>query len=144
MSVLRRDTLKSPWFQGVCMLHREKNFENFAYLWQVAKRSNSSSSSSRVLGTDDDKAIYDAILSECDGCTNHLLGLEHFKKNITDKLQKLNFPKRQAKIISKDKFEALCNYKDEQGFDSELEKLRDKWMEIEVRYTRNEPPSQFL
>ena len=41
------------------MLHREEAFENFAYLWQVAKRSNSSLSSLRVLGTDDDKAIYD-------------------------------------------------------------------------------------
>ena len=59
--VLRRDTLKSPWFPGICMLHREEAFENFAYLWQVAERSNSSLSSLRVLGTDDDKVIYDAI-----------------------------------------------------------------------------------
>ena len=42
------------------MLHREEALENFAYLWQVAKHSNSSLSSLRVLGTDDDKAIYDA------------------------------------------------------------------------------------
>ena len=41
------------------MLHKKEAFENFAYLWQVAKRSNSSLSSLRVLGTDDDKAIYD-------------------------------------------------------------------------------------
>ena len=143
LSALRRDTLKSPWFPGVCMLHREEAFENFAYLWQVAKRSNSSLSSLRVLGTDDDKTIYDAIFSECDGCTHHLLGLEHFKKNITDKLQRLNFPKRQAKIISEDIFETLYNCKDEQEFDSELEKLRDKWIEIVVRYIRNEPPGQF-
>ena len=93
LSVLRIDTLKGLWFPGVCMLHREEALENFAFLWQVAKGSNSSLSSLRVLGTDDDKAIYDAIHSECDGCTHHLLGLEHFKKNITDKLQKLNKPK---------------------------------------------------
>ena len=122
------------------MLHREEAFEDFAYLWQVAKRSNSSLSSLRV----PDKAIYDAILSKCNGCTLHLLGVEDFKKNITDKLRKLNFLKRQAKIISKDIFETVYNCKDEQEFDSELEKLRDKWMEIEVRYTRNEPPGQFL
>ena len=97
-----------------------------------------------MLGTDDDKAIYDAILSECDGCTHHLLGIEHFKKNITDKLQKLNFPKEQAKIISEDIFETLYNCKDGQELDSKLEKLRDKWMEIEVRYARNEPLGQFL
>ena len=72
------------------------------------------------------------------------MGLEHFEKNITDKLQKLNFPKRQAKIISKDIFETLYGCNDEQEFDSELEKLRHKWMEIEVRHTRNEPPGQFL
>ena len=141
---LRRDTLKSPWFQRVCMLHREEAFENIAYLWQVAKRSNSSLASLRVLGTDDDKAIYEAILSECDRCTHRLLGLEHLKKNMNDKLQKLSFHKRQAKIISEDIFEILCNCKDEQEFDSELEELRDKWIEIEMRYTRNEPPSQFF
>ena len=144
LSVLRRDTLKSLWFLAVCMLYREEAFENFSYLWQVAKRSNSSLSSLRVLTTDDDKVIHDAILSECDGCTHHLLGLEHSKNNITDKLQKLNFPKRQDKIISEDIFETLYNRKDEQEFDSELEILRDKWMEIELRYTRNEPPGQFL
>ena len=126
------------------MLHREEAFENFAYLSQIAKRSNSTLLSLKVLGTDDDKDIYDPILPECNGCTHHLLGLEHFKKNITDKLQKLNFPKRQAKIISEDIFETLYNCKDEQDFDSELQKLRDKWMEIKVRYTRNEPPGQFL
>ena len=70
--------------------------------------------------------------------------VEYFKKNITDQLQNLNFLKRQAKVISKDISETLCNCKDEQEFDSELQKLRDKWMEIEVRYTRNEPPGQFL
>ena len=144
LSVLRRDTLKTSWFPGVCILHREEAFENFAFFWQVAKRSNSCLSSLKVFGTDDDKAIHDAILSVCDGCTHHLLRLEHFKKNITDKLQKLNFPKRQAKIISEDIFETMYNCKDEQEFDSELEKLRDKWMEIEVRYTRNEPPGQFF
>ena len=99
LSVLRRDTLKNPWFPGVCLLHREEALENFGYLWQVAKRSNPCLSSLRVLGTYDDKVIHDVILSECDGCTHHLLRLEHFEKNITDKLQKLNFPKRQAKII---------------------------------------------
>ena len=72
------------------------------------------------------------------------MGVEYFKKNITDKLQKLIFLERQAKIISKDIFETLHNCKDEQECDSELEKLRDKWMEIEVRYTRNEPPGQLL
>ena len=36
-------------------------FENFAYLWQVAERSNSNLSSLRVLDTDDYKAICDAI-----------------------------------------------------------------------------------
>ena len=38
----------------------------------------------------------------------------------------------------------MYNCKDEQEFGGELEKLRDKWMEIEMTYTRNELPSQFL
>ena len=90
LSLLWRDTLQSSWFLGVCILHREEAFENFDYLSQVAKRANSSLSSLRELGTDDNKAIYDTILSECDGCTHHLFGLEHFRKNITDKLQKFS------------------------------------------------------
>ena len=84
------------------------------------------------------------VPTECDGCTHHFLGLKYFKKNITGKLQKLIFFKRQAKIISEDIFETLHNCKDEQEFNSELGKLRDKWMEVEVRYTRSEPPDQFL
>ena len=90
-SVLRRDTLKSPWFPGISILKRVEAFEDIVYLWKVAKRSNSTLSLLRVLGTDDNKAIYDAILSDCDGCTHHLLGLKYFTKNITDKLRKLTF-----------------------------------------------------
>ena len=37
-SVLRRDTVKSPWFPGICILNREEAFEDFAYLCKVAKR----------------------------------------------------------------------------------------------------------
>ena len=47
-------------------------------------------------------------------------------------------------MIFKDIFETLHNYKDKQEFNSELEKVRDKWIEIGVRCTRNEPPGQVL
>ena len=80
------------------MLHREEAFENFTYLWQVAKPSNRSLSSLRVHGADDDdKAIYDGILSECDGCTHHLLGLEHFKKASTKSYKSYIFAKDKPK-----------------------------------------------
>ena len=49
------------------------------------------------------------VPTKCDGYTHHLLGLKYFKKNITDKLQKLIFFKRQAKIISEEIFETLHN-----------------------------------
>ena len=62
LSVLQRDNLKSQWFPGVCMLHRHEAFYHFVYLWQVAKRSCHSLSSFRVLGTDDNKAIYNLFL----------------------------------------------------------------------------------
>ena len=48
-SVLRRDTLKSPWFPGISILKRVEAFEDFVYLWKVAKRSNSTLSLLRVL-----------------------------------------------------------------------------------------------
>lgn len=82
LAVLRRDNLKSPWFPGISMFHRHQETQDFTYLWQVAKRNKPSLSALRVLGTDDDKSIYNAILGECDSCSSHLLGYEHFKKNI--------------------------------------------------------------
>ena len=74
----------------------------------------------------------------------HSLGLEHLKKYITNKLQQLNFPNIQTKIIPEDIFRTLYNCKDEQKFNSEFEKLRGKWMETEMKYARNKQPGQFF
>ena len=44
------------------MLHRQQAFEDFSYLWQVAKGPNQNLLSLQALGIDDDNARYDAIL----------------------------------------------------------------------------------
>ena len=73
------------------LLRWHKVFEDFANLEQLGKCANQNLSFLQVLGTDDDNAIRDAILSECVRCKHHLLGLENFKKNICDKIKILNF-----------------------------------------------------
>ena len=42
----------------------------------------------------------------------HILGLEHIKNNISDKIKDLNFPNCQAKKIMNDIFTDLYNYSD--------------------------------
>ena len=54
------------------------------------------------------------------------------------------FPQSQAKVIMKDIFEDLYKSKDEEEFDRLLNDLRDQWLAIEVKYTRNEPPGKFV
>ena len=76
-------------------------------IWQAAKRSCATLADIRVLGTDDDKAIYNAILSECNLMNFHILGLEDRKNNIPNKLKDLNLPNFQAKKIMNDIFTDL-------------------------------------
>ena len=102
LSVVQRDTLKSIWFPRSRSFVRQTGEEEHRPLWQAAKRTNSNLVDLRVLGTDDDKVIYNPILGECDCLTQHILGLEHVKKNISDKLKELYFQNAQAKIIMDD------------------------------------------
>lgn len=44
----------------------------------------------------------------------------------------------------KDIFEGLYESKGEQEFDRLLNNFRDKWLAIEVKYTRNEPAGKFV
>ena len=97
LSVLRKENSKSPWFPGPCAFVRHLGEADHCMLWQAAKRSCVALAGIRVLGTDDDKTIYNVILSECNPMTFHILGLEHTKKNISDKLKDLNFPNCQDK-----------------------------------------------
>ena len=108
---MQRDTLKSPWVPRPCSFVRQTGEEEHRLLWQAAKRSNSNLVDLRVLGTDDGKAIYNAILGKCDCLTQHILGLEHARKNISDKFKELHFPNAQAKNIMDDIFVTLYNCK---------------------------------
>ena len=103
-SVLRRENLKSPWFPDPCAFVRHLGEADHYMLWKAAKRSCATLADIRVLRIDDDKAIYNAILSQCNPMTFHILGLEHTKKHIIEKLKDLNFPNCQAKNIMNDIF----------------------------------------
>ena len=50
-------------------------------------------------------------MGEYDCLTQHILGLENVKKNISDKMKELHFSDAQAKIIMDDIFVRLYNYK---------------------------------
>ena len=104
LSVVQRDTLKSPWFPRPCSFVQQTVEEEHRLLWEAAKRSNSDLV---ALGTDDDKAIYNVILGACDCLTQHILGLEHVRKNVSDKLKELHFPHAQAKNIMDNVFVTL-------------------------------------
>lgn len=143
LSVLNTYTLKHPWFPGPCAFVRNIGEAEHRIFWQAAKRANPLLSGLRVLGTDDDKAIYNAILNESDNLTHHILGLEHVKKNISAKLAEFHFPKGQLKVIMDDIFITLynCETKD---YDDIVTDLKKKWKLIETKYTRNEKEKTFV
>ena len=144
LAVLRRDSLTSPWFPGPVSFVRNVAEDDHRILWQAAKRSRNSLLDLRVIGTDDDKAIYKAILGECGPLTHHILGLEHMKKNIKDKLLDLKFPTSQIKKILDDIFIDLYESTSEKDYEDKLVPIKEKWLEIENRFTRTDPPEQFV
>ena len=107
LSIAQRGTLKSPWSPGPCSFVRQTDEEEHRLLWQATNRSNSNLVDLRVLGTCDDKTIYNAILGECDCLTQHIFGLEHVRKNISDKFKEVHFLNPQAKNITDDVFVIL-------------------------------------
>ena len=144
LSIVDRETLKSPWFQGPCSLVRSTTEDEHRLLWQAAKRADKSLKDLRVLGTDDDKAIYNAILGECDILTSHILGLEHVKKNISEKLTKdFHFPQHQANIIMDDIFKTLYNC-EKKNYDQIVTSMKEKWSRIEAKFTINRGENTFV
>ena len=132
LSVPRRQNSESPLFPGPCEFVRHLEEVDHHMLRQAAKRSCAALADIRFIGTDDDNAIYNAILSECNSMTFHILGLEHTKKNISDKLKDLKFPNCQAKKIMNDIFTDLCNCSDVNTYENKLTELKERWLEIEA------------
>ena len=99
MSVIGRESLKNPWFPGPFLIHRNQSAQDFSYFWQAVKRGSPALSNILVLGTDEDEALSGGILKETSGTTIHLLGKQHVQASVDKKLQSLNFPSLQRKII---------------------------------------------
>ena len=76
--------------------------------------------------------MYNGILSECDGETVHLLGLEHVKANVERKLDELKFPNASKCRIVSDIFGgalvensgSLCECETEEDFLVKVSKLK--------------------
>ncbi len=105
-----------------------------------------------VLGTDEDEALSGGILKEPSGTTIHLLGKEHVEANVDKKLQSLNFPSIQRKIMLSDIFggstckeqDSLYGSENAEVYNCKLLHLNAKWLQIEKDQTSNCPPSQFV
>ncbi|CAB4017990.1 Hypothetical predicted protein [Paramuricea clavata] len=148
VSLVSKATGKHPWFPGPLLVQRSKIQEEFQYFWQAVKRQTPALKNLGVFGTDEEAAVYNGILSECDGETVHLLGLEHVKANVERKLEELKFPNASKRRIISDIFgEALAEKngslyecETEEEFLDKVSKFKKEWNAIEVSSTRNNPP----
>lgn len=143
LSLLRKDTLKPPWFPGSVLIHRHQEQVDFSYMWQAVKRGNAKLEDLALIGTDECKELFQGIMTETDGNTGHLLGKEHVLKNVQKKLENLSFPRKQTKRILNDIFgnpfdknqKSLIQSKSEKDFALLYQTLRPKWIDIENKYT---------
>ena len=139
MSVIGRESLKNPWFPGPFLIHRNQSAQDFSYFWQAVKRGNPALSNILVLGTDEDEALSGGILKETSGTTIHLLGKEHVQASVDKKLQSLNFPSLQRKIILSDIFggstckeeDSLYGSESAEAYNRKMLQLKSKWLQIE-------------
>ena len=81
LSLLRKDTLTSPWFPRPVLIHRHQEKSDFSYLWQAVKRGDRLLKDLAIIRTDEYRELFDGILDETRGNTGHLLGKEHVLKN---------------------------------------------------------------
>ena len=152
MSVIGRESLKNPWFPGPFLIHRNQSAQDFSYFWQAVKRGNPALSSILVLGTDEDEALSGGVLKETSGTTIHLLGKEHVQASVDKKLQSLNFPSLQRKIILSDIFggstckeeDSLYGSESVEAYNRKVLQLKSKWLQIEKEQTSNRPSNQFV
>ena len=115
------------------------------------KRGNPALSNILVLGTDEDEALSGGILKETSGTTIHLLGKEHVQASVDKKLQSLNFPSLQRKIILSDIFggstckeDSLYGSESAEAYNRKVLQLKSKWLQIEKEQTSNRPSNQFV
>ena len=69
--------------------------------------------------------------------------MEHVKKNISDKMKELHFPKAQAKIIMDYIFIRLYNY-ETSDYDELVTVFKKKWLNIETKHTKSEGLENFV
>ena len=65
------------------------------------------------------------------------------KKPLEDTLNDLLFPKSQSRKIVNDILDDLCETTSEVEYNKRIEEMKDSWIEMENRFTKNNPPNQF-
>ena len=146
LSLVSNTSGKHPWFPGPLLVHHEKGRDEFKFFWQAVKRGCLTLENLRVLGTDEESALYTGIMSETRD-TIHLLGIEHVQANVEKKLEEFHFPVRQKRQILDDIFGgprskeegSLYDCKSNDEFDMNLSIMKKRWEEIERSCTRNVP-----
>ena len=147
LSLVSKKSVKHPWFPGPLLVHRSKTEEEFRFFWQSVKRESPALEMLSILGTDEEAAVYNGILSETLG-TVHLLGREHVKANIERKLDELKFPSTQKQQIvsgilggpKPTSDGCLYDCEDENELVEKVARFKERWDEIERNTTRNDPP----
>ena len=78
--------------------------------------------------------------------TFHLsyLGIGTLKKEHIQQIKGLNFPNCQAKKIMNDISTDPCNCWDVNTFEDKLTELKERWLEIETGFKKNEHTDQFV
>ena len=97
-------------------------------------------------------ALSGGVLKETSGTTIHLLGKEHVQASVDKKLQSLNFPSLQRKIILSDIFggstckeeDSLYGSESVEAYNRKVLQLKSKWLQIEKEQTSNRPSNQFV
>ena len=108
LAVVKRDTEKSLWFPGPSAFMRNLSEKEHRQFCQSSIHENKNLVNVRILGTEDDEALkYSAILKKCNSLTFDVLGYEHMKKALEDKLSDSLFLKFQYRKIVNDMLEDL-------------------------------------
>ena len=122
------------------LIHYRKTFGTYVFFAASLIGQNPKLQRVRVIGTDGEMALGDALLHEF-RFSQHLLCFVHFRRNIKDKLNECNIPSDISKSILDDVFgcriggvfqEGLVDSSDNDEYQSKLDSLIQAWQSTEM------------
>lgn len=150
-SLISRKYKKHPLFPGPLLIHRSMKVTDFSFFWQSVCRKNKNLTQIASFGTDECFELMVGIALETSNESINLLGIEHVKRTVEKQLEKLNFPQKQKKEVLFDIFggdnktsKCLVECETSEEFDDMVDAFKDKWTDLELRFTRNKPADKFV